>query len=263
MGRPGTKAGAELTVLLPGPMWLFWSCWATWVCLGSGAIQGAIPGFLSLTFSWTSMSIIPICHHQGVWFLFHNESGSPLNPCPKLSSFKVYADLSPGSASSSSDLTAGLSPVPSQFISELTLPPAKDSSLDLGWGSFSCPWMSSCSSATYWNTVLPPNCFCSFVKSQKIESLVSRRNGHALGPYSQSYGFSSSHVQISELDHKEIWVLKNWCFWNVVLEKTLESPLDCKEIKPVNSKGNQPWIFIGRTDAEAETPVLWPPYAKS
>ena len=66
-----------------------------------------------------------------------------------------------------------------------------------------------------------------------------------------------------ELDHKEGWVLKNWCFWTVVLEKTLESPLDCKEIKPVHPKGNQPWIFIGRTDAEAEAPVLWPPDVKS
>ena len=65
-----------------------------------------------------------------------------------------------------------------------------------------------------------------------------------------------------ELDHKESWALKNWCFWTVVLEKTLESPLDCKEIKPVNPKGNQSWILIGRTDAEAETPVLWPPDAK-
>ena len=60
-----------------------------------------------------------------------------------------------------------------------------------------------------------------------------------------------------ELDHKESWVLKNWCFWTVVLEKTLESPLDCKEIKLVNPKGNQSWIFIGRTDAEAETPIRW------
>ena len=83
------------------------------------------------------------------------------------------------------------------------------------------------------------------------------------GPTSQSYGFSSGHVWILELDHKEGWVLKNWWFWTVVLEKTLESPLDCKEIKPVNLKGNQTWIFIGRTDAEAEVPILWPPYAKS
>ena len=71
-----------------------------------------------------------------------------------------------------------------------------------------------------------------------------------------SFGFSSSHVQMWELDLKEGWVLKNWCFWNVVLEKTLESPLDCKEIKPVCPKGNQPWIFIGRTEAEAEALIF-------
>ena len=81
------------------------------------------------------------------------------------------------------------------------------------------------------------------------------------GPSSQSYGFSSSHVWMWESDHKESWVLKNWCFQIVVLEKTLESPLDCKEIKPVNSKGNQSWIFIGRTDAEAS--ILWPPDKKN
>ena len=69
--------------------------------------------------------------------------------------------------------------------------------------------------------------------------------------------FSSSHVWMWELDYKESWALKNWCFWTVVLEKTLESPLDSKEIKPVNPKGNQSWIFIGRTDAEAEAPILW------
>ena len=82
-------------------------------------------------------------------------------------------------------------------------------------------------------------------------------------PYSQSYDFSSSHVWVWELDYKESWASKNWCFWNVVLEKTLGSPLDSKEIKPVNPKGNQPWIFIGRTGAEAEAPVLWPPDVKS
>ena len=65
------------------------------------------------------------------------------------------------------------------------------------------------------------------------------------------------------LDHKEVWMQKNWCFWTMVLEKTLESPLDCKEIKAVNPKGNQSWIFIGRTDDEAETPILWPPDVKS
>ena len=81
------------------------------------------------------------------------------------------------------------------------------------------------------------------------------------GPCSQSYGFSSSHVWMWELDHKEDWALKNWCFWTVVLEKTLESPLGFKEIKPVHSKGDQSWIFIGKNDAEA--PILWPPDAKS
>ena len=80
-------------------------------------------------------------------------------------------------------------------------------------------------------------------------------------PYSQNKGFFSSHVQLWELDYKESWVLKNWCFWTVVLERTLESPLDSKEINSVNPKGNQPWIFIGRTDAEA--PIIWPPDLKS
>ena len=83
------------------------------------------------------------------------------------------------------------------------------------------------------------------------------------GLSSQSYGFSSSHVWMWELDHKESWAPKNWCFWTVALEKTLESPLDCKEIKPVNPKGNQFWILIGWTDAEAEAPILWPPDAKN
>ena len=83
------------------------------------------------------------------------------------------------------------------------------------------------------------------------------------GQSSQSYGFSSSHVRMWALDHKESWVPKNWCFWTVVLEKTLESPLDFKEIKPVNPQGNQPWIFILRTDAEAEAPILWPTDAKN
>ena len=78
----------------------------------------------------------------------------------------------------------------------------------------------------------------------------------------QSNGFSSSHVWMRDLDHKEGLALKNWCFWTVVLEKTLESPLDCKEIKPVNHKGNQTWIFIGKTVAETEAPILWPPDVK-
>ena len=83
------------------------------------------------------------------------------------------------------------------------------------------------------------------------------------GLSSQSYSFSSSHESIWELNYKESWVPKNWCFWTVVFEKTLESPLDCKEIQPVHPKGNQSWIFIGRTDAEADAPILWPPDAKN
>ena len=81
------------------------------------------------------------------------------------------------------------------------------------------------------------------------------------GPSSQGYGFSSSHEWMWELDYKESWALKNWCFWTMVLKKSIESPLDCKEIQPVHPKGDQSWIFIGRTDAEAETPILWPPDA--
>ena len=83
------------------------------------------------------------------------------------------------------------------------------------------------------------------------------------GPSSQRYGFSSSHVWKWELDYKESWASKNWCFWTVGLEKTLESPFDCKEFQPNHPKGNQSWIFIRRTDVEAETPILWPPDAKN
>ena len=83
------------------------------------------------------------------------------------------------------------------------------------------------------------------------------------GPSSQSYGCSSSYVWMWELDYKENWALKNWCFWTVVLEKTLESPFDSKEIQPVHPKANQSWIFTVRTDAEAETPILWPPDVKN
>ena len=82
-------------------------------------------------------------------------------------------------------------------------------------------------------------------------------------PSSQSYGFPSSHVWMWKLDYKESWAPKSWCFWTVVLEKTLESPLDCKEIQPVHSEGDQSWIFIGGTDTEAEAPILWPPVVKS
>ena len=88
-------------------------------------------------------------------------------------------------------------------------------------------------------------------------TLKSRDYSADKGPYSQNYGFSTSHVWMWELGHKESWALKNWYFWTVVLDKTLESPLDCKEIQPVSPQGNQSWIFIGRTDAEAEAPILW------
>ena len=98
---------------------------------------------------------------------------------------------------------------------------------------------------------------------EKPRSHIKKQRHHFAnkGLYSRSYDFSSSHVRMWELDHKEGWVMKNWCFWIVVLEKTLESPLDCKEIKPVNPKGYQSWIFIGRADPEA--PILWPPDVKS
>ena len=97
------------------------------------------------------------------------------------------------------------------------------------------------------------------------DSILKKQRHHFAnkGPSSQSYGFSSRHVWMWELDHKESWALKNWYFWIVMLEKTLESPLDSKEIQPVHPKGNQSWIFIGRTDAKAEAPILWLPDSKS
>ena len=93
--------------------------------------------------------------------------------------------------------------------------------------------------------------------------LKSRRYFADKGLSGQGYGFSTSYVWMWELDYKESWAPKNWCFWAAVLEKTLESPLDCKEIQPVHPKGDQSWVFIRRTDVEAETPLLWPPDAKS
>ena len=89
-----------------------------------------------------------------------------------------------------------------------------------------------------------------------LDSILKSKDIVNKGPSSQGYGFSSGHVWTWELDSKESWVPKNWCFWTVVLEKTLESPLDCKEIRPVHPKGDQSWMFIGRTDVEAETPGL-------
>ena len=96
-----------------------------------------------------------------------------------------------------------------------------------------------------------------------LESILKSRDNYFAnkGPCGQSYGISNSHVWMWELDYKESWVLKNWCFWTVVLEKTLESPLDCKEIQPFNPKGNQSWIFIGKPDTEDL--ILWPPNVKN
>ena len=101
--------------------------------------------------------------------------------------------------------------------------------------------------------------------NDKPRQCIKKQKYHFVnkGLYSQSYCFSSSHVRIWQLDQKEGWLPENWCFQTVVLEKTLESPLDGKEIQPVHPKGNQSWIFIGRTDAEAETPILWPSVLKN
>ena len=100
--------------------------------------------------------------------------------------------------------------------------------------------------------------------SYEIKRLLLQRHYFVnKGPSSQGHGFSSGHVWIWELDYKENWMPKNWCFWTVVLEKALESPLDCKEIQPIHSKGDQSWVFICGTDVEAETPILWPPDVKS
>ena len=97
----------------------------------------------------------------------------------------------------------------------------------------------------------------------QLSILKSRDYFANKGPSSQGYGFSSSHVWMWELDYKESWVLKNWCFWTVVLAKTPVSPLDYKEIQPVHPKGDQSWVLIGRTDAEAKAPILWPPDVKN
>ena len=97
-----------------------------------------------------------------------------------------------------------------------------------------------------------------------LDSIKKQRHYFAnKGPSSQGYVFCNSHVWMWELDCEESWAPKNWCFWTVVLEKILESPMDCKEIQPVHSEGDQLWVFFGRNDAKAETPVLWPPHAKS
>ena len=107
---------------------------------------------------------------------------------------------------------------------------------------------------------------CSLEKSYDQPRQYIKKQRHYFtnkGPSSQSYGFSSSNVWIWELDYKESWAPKNWCFWTMLLENTLESPLDYKESQPVNPKGNQSWLFIERTDVEVETPILWPPDRKN
>ena len=98
-----------------------------------------------------------------------------------------------------------------------------------------------------------------------LDSIIKKQRYYFAnkGPSSQGYGFSSGHVWMWELDCEESWAPKNWCFWTVVLEKTLESPLDSKKIQPVHSEGDQSWVFIGRTDVEAAAPILWPPDEKS
>ena len=105
--------------------------------------------------------------------------------------------------------------------------------------------------------IVKRNCLLHLVLAQYIKK--QRHYFVNKGPSSQGYTFSSSQVWMWELDYKESWVPKNWCFWTVVLEKTLESPLDCKKIQPVHPKGDQSWVFIGRPDVKAETPILWPP----
>ena len=123
------------------------------------------------------------------------------------------------------------------------------------WIGFYCCWVLEFSTYSRWRKVMT-----------NLDSIHIKKQRHYVvnkGPTSQGYGFSSSHVWMWELDYEESWAPKNWCFWTVVLEKTLESPLDCKEIQPVHPKGDKSWVFIGRNDAEADTPILWPPDEKS
>ena len=106
---------------------------------------------------------------------------------------------------------------------------------------------------------------CSLEEKNQLRQHIKKQRHYFAnkGSSSQSYGFSSSHVWMWELDCKESWALRNWCFWTVVLEKTLESPLDCKETQPVHPQRDQCWMSFGRTDVEAETPILWPRDSKS
>ena len=127
-----------------------------------------------------------------------------------------------------------------------------------------------CQTLFFWGTKITADGYCSheikrcLLVGRKVmtnlEKHIKKQRCYFAnkGPSSQGYGFSSSQVWMWELDYKESWAPKNWCFWTVVLEKTPESPLEYREIQPVHPKGNQSWIFIGRTDVEAETPILWP-----
>ena len=117
------------------------------------------------------------------------------------------------------------------------------------------PSLATCNPVHWLLHVCLTNILCAVMWGKKQRRYFANK-----GPSSQGYGFSRGHVW--ELDCNESWALKNWCFWTVVLEKTLESSLDCKEIQPIHSKGNQSWVFFRRTDAKAETPVLWPPHVK-
>ena len=121
------------------------------------------------------------------------------------------------------------------------------------WSWNSSTLATSCKELTPWKVMIKPRQCINKQRHYFANKSLS----------SQGYGFSNSHVWMWELDYKESWAQKNWCFWTVMLEKTLESPLDCKEIQPVHPKGNQSWIFIGRTDVEAETPILWPSDVKN
>ena len=121
--------------------------------------------------------------------------------------------------------------------------------------SVACNWLLSC---RYWSILATLHRCINLYHSIPRQHIKKQTHYFAnKGPSSQGYGFSSGHVWMWELDYKESWVLKNWCFWTVVLGKTFESPLDCKEIQPVPPKGDQSWVFIGRTDAEAKTLATW------
>ena len=137
--------------------------------------------------------------------------------------------------------------------------------MEIGWERQGCKWQESLwKQVQVWAEIMTKQgkLYHWYTLTMKFIHAVGDLKA-STGPFGQGYGFSSGHVWMGESDCEESWVPKNWCFWTMVLEKTLESPLDCKEIQPVHPKGDQSWLFIGRTDAEADTPILWPPHAKS